>query len=47
MDQCDYCGSFNLTLLGVLGSTAHIRCKACGMNTNVPADELEIEDEPA
>jgi len=30
--ECDVCGSEELTLLGVLGQTAHARCRSCGLD---------------
>jgi hypothetical protein len=43
--RCSCCDSPNLGLLGLLGRTAHFRCRDCGMDTSTPVpgsqDELE------
>lgn len=49
MNQCDGCGGYNFTMLGILGNTAHLRCIACGLDCSVDVIELddEYEDEAA
>ncbi len=41
MDACEMCDSTDFQLLGVLGNTAHLRCRCCGWNQTAPVEELE------
>lgn len=45
--DCLFCDSPIPTLLGYLGSLAHLRCNACGSTYNVPAEWTNHEEEVA
>jgi MoaA/NifB/PqqE/SkfB family radical SAM enzyme len=42
---CDFCESEDLFILGVLGNTAHYRCRHCGADTSDTADHGTPEDD--
>ncbi len=41
--SCPACGSLYATLLGILGRLAHLRCRHCGIDYSIPAEELDEE----
>lgn len=44
--QCDGCGGYHFTMLGTLGNTTHLRCRACGLDSHIDSEELEeLEEE--
>ena len=44
MYQCPMCNSQNINLLGILGSTVHLRCRQCGYDFSDKANERGEED---
>lgn len=44
MPICEGCGGTQFTMLGTLGTLTHLRCRSCGLDTTINADELEDED---
>lgn len=43
---CAACGSDHLVPLGRMGSLLWLRCRACGIDQSVPAEEWEEDETP-
>lgn len=43
MPTCSWCGSEDLFAIGVLGSRAHFRCRACAADCSCPVSDLDEE----
>lgn len=37
---CPACGDERISILGLLGRRMHVRCRACGLDRSMEADEL-------
>lgn len=43
---CGACGSDVLTYLGTLGRRIHLRCRHCGADCSMLAEDLDVDLEP-
>tara|TARA_Y100000310_G_scaffold120524_1_gene119307 strand:+ start:122 stop:271 length:150 start_codon:yes stop_codon:yes gene_type:complete len=42
---CPICNGEEFSMLGILGKLAHLRCRACGADISIAAEQLSEEEE--